>query len=126
MRVIEAQCSWPWRLTITPNIKYVRTFPLEMACEALHNALPRKRPGRRSVRGMTVCPIALILKMSLALETAPEKRLHQEMTSGPQCGNSDREPEYDPYESRDAGSLRQGNCILSSGTVHQDPADPRE
>ncbi len=27
MRVIEAQCSWSWRLTITSHIKHVRPPP---------------------------------------------------------------------------------------------------
>jgi hypothetical protein len=33
MRVIEAQCSWPWRLTITPHIKQIRTFA---RCARMH------------------------------------------------------------------------------------------
>jgi len=48
MQVIEAQCSWSWRLTITSHIKHERTGSVSMSAMPNESALTIDVPQLRS------------------------------------------------------------------------------
>ncbi len=92
MRVIEAQCSWTWRLTITPHINQIRTTTRTERPDLRASTADRRgvasRPERRISRSRRASPVT-IRDSSIACDltyVSSANRRSSGARSVPDCG----------------------------------------